>query len=257
MAPKQRFSSRFFFPPWSNSTSWARASSLSSPHDHTPHSAGLLWKSNQLVAKTSTWQHTTFTRDRHSCPRLDSNPHSLQESGCRPTPSTSRPLRIGFLSDYPIWRLHFSCLTYFTCSRIKVYNRNHLLPNNFVQKNTRTHFLVNRSLISNVSFLYCKSCTYFIAHSTTGILRPFRRLTARSATPPPAFAFFLIIKITLTPRATTKLLPLSEQTGRQLHVFAPPPRFVNLLQIFHLFYVWKQAHWFTECQIKKRSQEKL
>jgi hypothetical protein len=42
----------------------------------TPHSVGLLWTSDQPVAETSTWQHTTLTRDRHPCPRRDSNPQS-------------------------------------------------------------------------------------------------------------------------------------------------------------------------------------
>jgi hypothetical protein len=37
----------------------------------TPHSEGLLWTSDQPVAETSNWQHTTHTRDRHPCPRWD------------------------------------------------------------------------------------------------------------------------------------------------------------------------------------------
>jgi hypothetical protein len=37
-------------------------------HLNTPHSIGLLWTSDQPDGKTSTWQHTTFTRDRHPCP---------------------------------------------------------------------------------------------------------------------------------------------------------------------------------------------
>jgi hypothetical protein len=37
----------------------------------TPHSVGLLWTREQLVAETSTWQHTTVTTDRHPCPRWD------------------------------------------------------------------------------------------------------------------------------------------------------------------------------------------
>jgi hypothetical protein len=37
-------------------------------HD-TPHSVGLLWTSDQSVAETSTWQHTTLTTDRHPCLR--------------------------------------------------------------------------------------------------------------------------------------------------------------------------------------------
>jgi hypothetical protein len=45
-------------------------------HSDTPHSVVLLWTSDQLVAETSTWQHTTLTRDRHPCPRWDSNPRS-------------------------------------------------------------------------------------------------------------------------------------------------------------------------------------
>jgi hypothetical protein len=37
----------------------------------TPHSVGLLWTSDQPVAETSTWHHTTLTTDRHPCPRWD------------------------------------------------------------------------------------------------------------------------------------------------------------------------------------------
>jgi hypothetical protein len=42
----------------------------------TPRSVGLLWTRDQLVAETSTWHHTILTRDRHPCPRWDSNPRS-------------------------------------------------------------------------------------------------------------------------------------------------------------------------------------
>jgi hypothetical protein len=55
-------------------------------HSDTPHSVELLWTSDQLIAETSTWQHTTFTTDRHPCPRRDSNPQSQQANGRRPTP---------------------------------------------------------------------------------------------------------------------------------------------------------------------------
>jgi hypothetical protein len=34
-------------------------------HNYAPQSVGLLWTSNQLVADTSNWQHTT---DKHLCP---------------------------------------------------------------------------------------------------------------------------------------------------------------------------------------------
>jgi len=35
-------------------------------HSDTPHSVRLLWTSDQPDAETSTWQHTTLIRDRHS-----------------------------------------------------------------------------------------------------------------------------------------------------------------------------------------------
>ena len=53
----------------------------------TPQSVGLLWISDQPVAETSTWQHTT---DRHPCPRWESNPQSQPASCHRPTPLTAR-----------------------------------------------------------------------------------------------------------------------------------------------------------------------
>jgi hypothetical protein len=58
----------------------------SQSHSDTPHSAGLLWTSDQPDADTSTWQHTTLTTDNHPCPCRDSNPQSQQASGRRPTP---------------------------------------------------------------------------------------------------------------------------------------------------------------------------
>jgi len=57
-----------------------------------PQSVGLLWTSDQSVAETPTWQHTTITTDKHPFPRWDSNPQSQQASGRRPTPKTARPL---------------------------------------------------------------------------------------------------------------------------------------------------------------------
>jgi hypothetical protein len=40
---------------------------VSKSHSDTPHSVGLLWTSNRLVAETSTWQHTTLIIDKHPC----------------------------------------------------------------------------------------------------------------------------------------------------------------------------------------------
>jgi hypothetical protein len=53
-------------------------------HSDTPVSAGLLWTSDQLVAETYILQNSKLTRDRHPCPRPDSNPQSQQASGRGP-----------------------------------------------------------------------------------------------------------------------------------------------------------------------------
>jgi hypothetical protein len=37
-------------------------------HSDTPNSVGLLWRTDQPIAETSTWQHTTITSDRQPCP---------------------------------------------------------------------------------------------------------------------------------------------------------------------------------------------
>jgi len=62
---------------------------------HPPHCRGftittrhtsldrLLCTSDQPIAQTNTWQHTTLTRDRYACPRRESNPQSQQTSGLR------------------------------------------------------------------------------------------------------------------------------------------------------------------------------
>jgi len=42
-------------------------------HSDTPQSMGLLWKSDRPIAETSTWDDTTFTRDKQPWPRRDSN----------------------------------------------------------------------------------------------------------------------------------------------------------------------------------------
>jgi len=55
-------------------------------HSDIPQLVGLLWTSDQPDAETSTWQHTTLTRDKHPCSRPDSNPQSQQASGRRPMP---------------------------------------------------------------------------------------------------------------------------------------------------------------------------
>jgi hypothetical protein len=71
--------------------------------------------------KTSTWQHTTLTRDRHPFPRGDSNPQSQQASGNRPTVYTARSFtcHINDSCDY---------LAYFPVSSVKEVCWEDLLP---------------------------------------------------------------------------------------------------------------------------------
>ena len=80
----------FFFRPVtlrSNADPWPPQSpGFQITHTDAPHSVWLPWTGDQAVAKTSTWQHTTFNIDKHPCPRRDSNAQSQQASGCRPTP---------------------------------------------------------------------------------------------------------------------------------------------------------------------------
>jgi len=59
---------------------------VSRSHSDAPHSVGLLWTSDRLVAETSTRQHTTLTTGKHLCPWWDSKSQSQQASGRRPTP---------------------------------------------------------------------------------------------------------------------------------------------------------------------------
>jgi hypothetical protein len=62
----------------------------------TPLLAGLLWTSDQPIAETSTWQHTTLTTDRRPCPSWDSNLQSQKASSFRPMPCTMHPLGLAW-----------------------------------------------------------------------------------------------------------------------------------------------------------------
>ena len=56
----------FFF--WRDSPQWARVSSFKRVLDHTQRRIAIgktPWTSDQLVAETSTWQHTALTTDIH------------------------------------------------------------------------------------------------------------------------------------------------------------------------------------------------
>jgi len=66
-------------------SAWLLSHLITLSDAHT-HSVGFIWTSDRPVAKTSTWQHTIITRDRHPCPRWNSNPQSQTASGRRITP---------------------------------------------------------------------------------------------------------------------------------------------------------------------------
>jgi len=68
---------------------------VSRSHSDTSHSVGLLWTSDRPSAETSTWQHTTFSRDIHPCPRRDLNPQS-QQAKFRKTPALDRAADYGY-----------------------------------------------------------------------------------------------------------------------------------------------------------------
>ena len=74
-------------------------------HSNTRHSVGLLWTGDQPVAETSTWQHTSLTRDRYSCPppvgfeptipaRERRQTHALDRAGKGIAPTTPSPSSI-------------------------------------------------------------------------------------------------------------------------------------------------------------------
>jgi len=63
-------------------------------HSETPDLVGLPWTSNQPNTRTSNWQHTTLTRDRHLWRWLDLNPQSQQAGGHRPMWPLALALRV-------------------------------------------------------------------------------------------------------------------------------------------------------------------
>ena len=61
--------------------------SFSIPHNDAPQSTGLLWTSDQLVAETSAWQHTTLKTNIHASGGIPTrNPNMLAASDLRLSP---------------------------------------------------------------------------------------------------------------------------------------------------------------------------
>jgi hypothetical protein len=90
----------YFFLLWHCDPTRVMASSFFKFLDHTQRRTtfvGLLWTSDQLVAKTSTWKHTTLTTEKHSCRLWNSNPQSQQASDRRPTPFLKHVYKKHFL----------------------------------------------------------------------------------------------------------------------------------------------------------------
>ena len=52
----------------------------SRPHSDTPNSVGILWTSDQCDADTSTWHHTTLTRERYHAPGEIRNSNSSKRA---------------------------------------------------------------------------------------------------------------------------------------------------------------------------------
>ena len=90
-------------------------------HSDTPYSVGPLWTSVRLVAKTSTWQHTTLTTDRHPSPRRDSNSKSQQSSGVlvgsTPNQHTTLPSTRSDNYQKLYWYNLFLLMMSMTCSK--------------------------------------------------------------------------------------------------------------------------------------------
>jgi hypothetical protein len=102
-----------------NSLPWARASSLLKIHNHTqtqPHSAGILWMKDRPFQGTAIWQHTSLTRDRHPCPRRESNPQFQQLKARGHRPQSAQPLgsaQLNNLFDLNLGILYILPLPYF------------------------------------------------------------------------------------------------------------------------------------------------
>jgi hypothetical protein len=73
-------------------------------HNDEPQSVGLLWTSDQSVAETSTWQHTTLTTDKHPCPggilTHDLSRRAAEDLRLRPHDHWDRPLPIDTNHNY-------------------------------------------------------------------------------------------------------------------------------------------------------------
>ena len=102
----------YSFFPCRDSPYWAMVSSLWRLHDHTvldtPHSLGIPWTSDQPIAKTFTWHHTTPTRGRYHVSGGVRTPILAHE---RLETHTLDPATIGIgISLYEKTKVHVGCV---------------------------------------------------------------------------------------------------------------------------------------------------
>ena len=146
---------------------WARVSSFTRFLDHTHdarQSVGFLWTRNQHVAETSTWQHTTLKRDKHPCPRWDSNPQTQQANGRRHMLQAARPLRQAYNRLQPQYQKAKGTLTEYkkrTSETLKLQTVGGaaLTPVDIAQHKTTTKLSVNNWVSS------CKHIRELLSHT--------------------------------------------------------------------------------------------
>jgi hypothetical protein len=69
---------------------------------HTPHSVGLLWTKYQPDAETSTWQHTTLTKDKTSMPPAGFEPAIRASERPQTYVLECAATEVGFLTYTPL-----------------------------------------------------------------------------------------------------------------------------------------------------------
>jgi hypothetical protein len=80
---------------------------VSRSHNDAPHSVGLIWTSDQLVAETSTWQHTTITRNRRQCSRVGFEP--VTSASERPVGSAFPVTLLFYVTDQYCLNIYVRC----------------------------------------------------------------------------------------------------------------------------------------------------
>ena len=107
--------------------------SRSHTHKDAAQFVGILWTSDQLLAETSTCQHTTL---KYPCPRWDSNPRSQQASGRRPY--TTRPVGPAVNTCKILQMYSYNQTSTHICTYIHTYKNTQIYSHAYVYKCIRT-----------------------------------------------------------------------------------------------------------------------